>query len=120
MMTSLLLRRLAQRPAAALTLSRRALSTPVSSVPDSVMSGEDKSLNRLSRTESEYKLGKHRSNALELIQKVPPIEVEGDMAVCDGGGGALGHPLEYIKVGYRNGEPASCIYCGLRYVQKGH
>ena len=67
----------------------------------------------------QYKLGKHRSNALELIQKVPPIEVEGDMAVCDGGGGALGHPLEYIKIGYRGGEPVSCIYCGLRYVQKG-
>lgn len=66
-----------------------------------------------------YKLGKHRSNALDLIQKVEPIEVEGDMAVCDGGGGALGHPLEYIKVGYRGGEPVSCVYCGLRYVQKG-
>mmetsp|Transcript_21586 Transcript_21586/g.44373 ORF Transcript_21586/g.44373 Transcript_21586/m.44373 type:complete len:95 (+) Transcript_21586:371-655(+) len=68
---------------------------------------------------SKYKLGKHRSNALELIQKVPPIEVEGDMAVCDGGGGALGHPLEYIKVGNRGGEPVSCIYCGLRFKQKG-
>ena len=70
----------------------------------------------------QYKLGKHRSNALELIEKVPPIEVEGDMAVCDGGGGALGHPLEYIKVGYRGGEPVSCVYCGLKYVQKagGH
>lgn len=43
--------------------------------------------------EFQYKLGKHRSNALELIQKVPPIEVDGDIAVCDGGGGALGHPL---------------------------
>lgn len=82
------------------------------------MSGEDKTLNRNERTESIYKLGKHRSNGLELIQKVPPIEVEGDVAVCDGGGGALGHPLEYIKVGNRNGEPVSCIYCGLRYVQK--
>ncbi|KAL3912302.1 MAG: hypothetical protein SGARI_001229, partial [Bacillariaceae sp.] len=46
--------------------------------------------------ESEYKLGKHRSNALELIEQVPVIEVEGEMAICDGGGGALGHPLEYI------------------------
>eukprot|EP00804_Cyclotella_cryptica_P013987 CCRYP_002487-RA/>CCRYP_002487-RA protein AED:0.03 eAED:0.03 QI:215/1/1/1/1/1/2/2420/124 len=96
-------------------LPSRAFST----VPDSVMSGEDKSLNRLERTESKYKLGKHRSNALELIQKVPPIEVEGDMAVCDGGGGALGHPIEYIKVGYQGGKPVSCIYCGLRFVQKG-
>ena len=58
---------------------------------------------------AQYKLGKHRSNGLELIQKVPPIEVEGDIAVCDGGGGALGHPLEYIKVGSRGGEPVSCI-----------
>lgn len=84
------------------------------------MTGEDKSLNRLSRTESIYKLGKHRSNALELILKVPIIEVEGDVAVCDGGGGALGHPLEYIKVGGRGGEPTPCIYCGLRYKEKAH
>lgn len=49
------------------------------------------------------------------------------MAVCDGGGGALGHPLEYIKLGKRadysgdwneeDGVP--CIYCGLRYRSKG-
>jgi uncharacterized Zn-finger protein len=70
----------------------------------------------------QYKLGKHRSNALELVNKVPPIEVSGDMAVCDGGGGALGHPVEYIKVGNRGGEAVSCIYCGLKYRQKddGH
>ena len=46
----------------------------------------------------QYKLGKHRSNAMELVHKVPPIEVQGDMAVCDGGGGALGHPIEYISL----------------------
>ena len=74
--------------------------------------------NNLSLIWRQYKLGKHRSNGLELIQKVPPIEVEGDIAVCDGGGGALGHPLEYIKVGSRGGEPVSCIYCGLRYKEK--
>jgi len=67
---------------------------------------------------SQYKLGKHRSNGLELIKKVPVIEVEGDIAICDGGGGALGHPIEYIKVGSRGGEPVSCIYCGLRFAQK--
>ena len=63
-------------------------------------------------------MGKHRSNGLELIKKVPVIEVEGDIAICDGGGGALGHPIEYIKVGSRGGEPVSCIYCGLRFKQK--
>jgi len=26
------------------------------------------------------------------------IEVEGMVAVCDGGGGALGHPKEYIEL----------------------
>mmetsp|Transcript_11735 Transcript_11735/g.14614 ORF Transcript_11735/g.14614 Transcript_11735/m.14614 type:complete len:138 (+) Transcript_11735:101-514(+) len=79
-----------------------------------------------SRQASPYKLGKHRSNALELIQKQPVIEVDGDMAVCDGGGGALGHPLEYIKVGNRadyaspeeEAQGVRCIYCGLRYRKK--
>jgi NADH dehydrogenase (ubiquinone) Fe-S protein 6 len=71
-------------------------------------------------------LGKHRSNALELLQQQPVIEVEGDMAICDGGGGALGHPLEYIKVGNRAdyespeevAKGVACIYCGLRYRKK--
>merc|ERR1719384_1404362 len=76
---------------------------------------------------SEFKLGKHRSNALELLQKQAVIEVEGDIAICDGGGGSLGHPLEYIKLGDRQdydelggwdaGVP--CIYCGLRFRKKG-
>lgn len=120
MSASLFLRKLAvARPVITSSASRRALSMNPKVVPESAMAYDDKSLNRLDRTESQYKLGKHRSNALELINKVAPIEVEGDIAVCDGGGGALGHPLEYIKVGNRGGEPVSCIYCGLRYVQKG-
>lgn len=67
--------------------------------------------------ESEFKLGKHRSNALELIEKVPIVEVEGEMAICDGGGGALGHPLEYISL-KRPGEVERCKYCGLRFASK--
>ena len=78
----------------------------------------DKSLGVYSRQESKYALGKHRSNALEMIQKVPIIEVDGDMAVCDGGGGPLGHPLEYIKLRNIPGDYAECIYCGLRYKKK--
>jgi hypothetical protein len=31
------------------------------------------------------------------------------MAICDAGGGALGHPIEYIKVGYHGGKPVSFI-----------
>mmetsp|Transcript_8021 Transcript_8021/g.11461 ORF Transcript_8021/g.11461 Transcript_8021/m.11461 type:complete len:140 (+) Transcript_8021:169-588(+) len=86
---------------------------------------QDKSLNTQTQTTSEYALGKHRSNALELLQKQPVIEVDGDFAVCDGGGGVLGHPLEYIKLGNRmdygpggEAEGVRCIYCGLRYRKK--
>jgi NADH dehydrogenase (ubiquinone) Fe-S protein 6 len=73
--------------------------------------------------ESEYKLGKHRSNALELIERIPVIEVEGEFAICDGGGGPLGHPLEYISL-QRPGVVERCKYCGLRFAckawAKGH
>lgn len=46
-------------------------------------------------------INKHRSNAQELIQKVPVIEVEANVALCDGGGGATGHPIEYIQLNKR-------------------
>lgn len=122
--------------AAASTCQSTCSSVRTSSTSSSSSSGEqatqenpnltpDKSYNVLTRKKSEYALGKHRSNALELIQKQPVIEVDGNMAVCDGGGGALGHPLEYIKLGARadygqdgNGneeDGVACIYCGLRY-----
>ena len=71
----------------------------------------------MSPTFFQYKLGKHRSNAMELVHKVPIIEVDGEMAICDGGGGALGHPLEYISLA-RPGSVEYCKYCTLRYTQK--
>lgn len=46
----------------------------------------------------------HRSNAQELVSQVPVIEVEGHVAMCDGGGGATGHPIEYIQLDKRAGE----------------
>ena len=64
--------------------------------------------------ESEYKLGKHRSNALELVEKHPIVYVDGERAICDGGGGPLGHPLEYISL-QRPGVVERCKYCGLRF-----
>mmetsp|Transcript_49528 Transcript_49528/g.55306 ORF Transcript_49528/g.55306 Transcript_49528/m.55306 type:complete len:134 (-) Transcript_49528:176-577(-) len=78
---------------------------------------EEMRLHTRSYDKSEFKLGKHRSNALELIMKVPIVEVEGEMAVCDGGGGALGHPLEYISL-QRPGIVERCKYCGLRFGSK--
>jgi hypothetical protein len=64
----------------------------------------------------------HRSNAEELIKKQPVIMVDGPVAVCDGGGGSLGHPLEYIQLASHHGDsvPQVCIYCGLRFAQKPH
>mmetsp|Transcript_21100 Transcript_21100/g.30962 ORF Transcript_21100/g.30962 Transcript_21100/m.30962 type:complete len:136 (-) Transcript_21100:232-639(-) len=78
----------------------------------------DRSLLYRTSEESKYELGKHRSNALEMVMKQPVIEVDGDRAVCDGGGGALGHPVEYINVAHMT-TPQACVYCGLRYIQRG-
>lgn len=37
---------------------------------------------------------------------------------CDGGNGALGHPVEFMTL-ERDGE-VMCKYCGRRYVHTGH
>ncbi len=68
----------------------------------------------------QYKDGIHRSNAEKLINEVPVIEVEGHVAVCDGGSGALGHPIEYIQLDTISNEPQICKYCGLRYKMAHH
>jgi len=47
------------------------------------------------------------------------IEVQGTQAVCDGGGGALGHPIEYIQLDNINTPYGVCMYCGLRFKSKG-
>lgn len=38
----------------------------------------------------------HRSNAEELIARVPVVEVAGNTAMCDGGGGNMGHPSAFF------------------------
>ena len=70
----------------------------------------------------QYEHGIHRSDAEALINKVPVIAVAGHVAVCDGGGGALGHPVEYIQLDNVSTAPAICKYCGLRFKMKagGH
>jgi len=78
---------------------------------------EEMRLHYRTGAESEFKLGKHRSNALELIEQHPVIYVEGESAICDGGGGPLGHPLEYISL-HRPGVVERCKYCGLRFGSK--
>ena len=36
--------------------------------------------------------------AIELINQVEVIKVEGRVVACDGGGGALGHPKVYLNL----------------------
>ncbi|OQS06219.1 hypothetical protein THRCLA_20420 [Thraustotheca clavata] len=65
-------------------------------------------------------VNRHHSDAEIRIAQVPVIEVDGDTAVCDGGGGALGHPLEYIALDIVSKEPQVCKYCGLRFKKSHH
>ena len=37
---------------------------------------------------------------------------------CDGGGGPLGHPVEYLTL--VKGGQTTCKYCDRRYVHKSH
>lgn len=84
------------------------LHQPLGAVPD----GTDRQAVR----------AKWGSDAMEKIQDVAAIEVDGNVAICNGGGGALGHPVEYIKllVSDENTGPQVCKYCGLKFKRKHH
>lgn len=49
-----------------------------------------------------------------MSQPPETIEVETHAVGCDGGGGALGHPLVYLTMGKTG--TVDCPYCGRRYV----
>ncbi|CAI5710606.1 unnamed protein product [Peronospora destructor] len=64
-------------------------------------------------------INRHRSDAELRISKVPIVELDSNVAVCDGGGGALGHPVEYIQLDtLKHNNPQTCKYCGVRYKMK--
>ncbi len=71
-------------------------------------------------TAPEFVREKWGSNAMDLINEAEVIEVDGPIAICDGGGGALGHPIEYIRldVSDEDAAPRVCKYCGTRYKRK--
>lgn len=73
-------------------------------------------------TDPEAVRSKWGSNAMDKIQETPAVEVDGNVAACNGGGGALGHPIEYIKllVSDEDAGPQVCKYCGLKFVRKHH
>ena len=61
----------------------------------------------------------HGSNAEAMIKSFTeePIVVDAHVAVCDGGGGALGHPIEFLQLNRVNEKtPETCTYCGLKFV----
>lgn len=55
----------------------------------------------------------------EENRELPPhttVHVDKDRVACDGGGGALGHPLVYYDLD-ANGE-AHCFYCSAHFIRK--
>ncbi|KAH0461060.1 hypothetical protein IEQ34_008635 [Dendrobium chrysotoxum] len=60
-----------------------------------------------------------RISPMQLINEVPPIKIEGRIVACEGDSNpALGHPIEFICLDLK--DPATCKYCGLRFVQLNH
>ena len=59
----------------------------------------------------------HKTNAEELINALPIVEVQGDTARCTGVNElGLGHPVQYIQLNRRHEHtPATCKWCGLRF-----
>ena len=66
----------------------------------------------------------HKTNAEELINHLPVVEVDGDTARCTGVNElGLGHPVQYIQINRRyEHTPATCKWCGLRFKKRddGH
>ncbi|KAJ7783778.1 hypothetical protein DFH07DRAFT_789075 [Mycena maculata] len=57
-------------------------------------------------------------SAMALVSDVPVNMVDGRKAVCDGGGGPLGHPKIYINLDLPG--PRPCGGSGLRFEQIHH
>lgn len=57
-------------------------------------------------------------SAMELIASEPARFVQGRKAVCDGGGGPLGHPKIFINLDKPG--PHACGYCGIQFEQAVH
>lgn len=49
------------------------------------------------------------------MQPVETIFVDDATVGCDGGGGALGHPLVYLSLEGKG--QVDCPYCGRRFIQ---
>ncbi len=58
------------------------------------------------------------NDAFEKVMTPPEvIAVETERVMCDGGGGALGHPRVWYEMG--DEDFVECGYCDRRFVRKG-
>jgi uncharacterized Zn-finger protein len=65
----------------------------------------------------QFKVNRPRPTSGNRSMKPPEtIEVDRDRIGCDGGGGALGHPLVYLTLD--NSGKVDCPYCGRRYIRR--
>lgn len=46
------------------------------------------------------------------------VEQDDDVTACNGGGGALGHPLVYLR--FEGDEFVDCYYCSRRFAKPGY
>ena len=62
----------------------------------------------------------HKTNAEELINALPVVEVDGDTARCTGVNELrLGHPVQYIQINRRQEQSlAACKLCGLPFKER--
>ncbi|EJU02058.1 ubiquinone oxidoreductase 20 kd subunit [Dacryopinax primogenitus] len=60
-----------------------------------------------------YELQPNPPSAMALVAEDPIRLVNGRKAVCDGGGGPLGHPKIYINLDKPG--PRACGYFGIRF-----
>lgn len=63
-------------------------------------------------------MSKLPSNQAAALNVPEALEVTGHRVVCDGGGGALGHPRVYLEMG--DDTQVQCNYCGRLFVLRGH
>lgn len=60
----------------------------------------------------------HASDEFYIVDDRQVVITSRLNVACDGGGGVLGHPVEYMTL-KKNGE-VTCPYCGRRYVHVTH
>ncbi|KAG8696047.1 hypothetical protein FRC09_008758 [Ceratobasidium sp. 395] len=115
-----------------LTVSRRLYSTEVTTQPPNLhpqAPNRDKPWSTSQRVrpgpesnarfeQTDMSLQPAPLSAQALLEQEPIRLVHGRKAVCDGGGGPLGHPKIFINLDKPG--PRPCGYCGILFEQAPH